>query len=241
MINDKFYFLKRFFISISITILGIMAVSSYYRYNDELLLLGGLLLSLLLTYRFSIFKCFLVPIAMLLSLVSDLLAHWLNLWTYSNPTFAIGTPIWVPIGWGMMLILFDDLAGTIFEYIKIKLSQRMFIITINILKIIILMYALVTLFSMNRFYAFFFLIVFIPTFIFVRAPYNTILFIVAAIHGTAFEYFCIQQGAWKYTDPFFAHNGMPISLPLAWGLAGNLIWICARGLTKLLNRYKKLS
>ena len=46
-------------------------------------------------------------------------------------------------------------------------------------------------------------------------------FLIGAIIGTIGEIICTNFGVWKYTNPTFL--GIPIWLPLAWGLASVLI------------------
>lgn len=236
MKKDDLTFFQRTFISLALTVYGITMASHFYMHNLVLLFSETIVIALLIMYRANSTTYWMVPIAMVVSVIGDLLAYHFKAWSYANPTFAIGTPIWLPMGWAIMLILFDDLAETIFEWMKAKMSPRTLSIIINILRGLILVYAWIALHSINKTYALLFLLLAIPVFIFIRGPYNVILFIVAAVHGTAFEYFCIQNGAWKYTYPYFDKYGIPISLPLGWGLIGNIIWVCARAIGNFFER-----
>jgi uncharacterized membrane protein YoaT (DUF817 family) len=46
-------------------------------------------------------------------------------------------------------------------------------------------------------------------------------FMIGAVIGPLGEIFCVYSGAWRYANPTFL--GIPLWLPLAWGLAITLI------------------
>lgn len=60
--------------------------------------------------------------------------------------------------------------------------------------------------------------------------YDVIYFIVAAALGPIGEIICIHYGTWSYTKPSLF--GIPIWLPLVWGLAGILITRIARTIVR---------
>jgi len=45
----------------------------------------------------------------------------------------------------------------------------------------------------------------------------------AAFLGTPSEMLCVKFGVWQYHYPYFSTIGMPISLPMAWGLSAVII------------------
>ena len=59
--------------------------------------------------------------------------------------------------------------------------------------------------------------------IFRHSRKDVLLFIVGAILGTAGEYLCMQLGFWHYHKPTLKAIGLPLSLPLAWGLSSVII------------------
>jgi|GEM_PF-4946825 len=59
----------------------------------------------------------------------------------------------------------------------------------------------------------------IPAVIFWHGRRHILVFFVGAALGTLGEYICIKLGFWHYHYPFFRSLGVPVSLPLAWGLS----------------------
>ena len=72
-------------------------------------------------------------------------------------------------------------------------------------------------------YAVAFSLFMIPAIIFWHSQQNILLFITGALLGTFGEYLCMKLGFWHYHTPFFKSIGLPISLPLAWGLSSVII------------------
>lgn len=52
---------------------------------------------------------------------------------------------------------------------------------------------------------------------------DILIFIVGATLGTIGEAICMKVGFWHYHSPYFKAVGMPISLPMAWGLSAVII------------------
>ena len=66
--------------------------------------------------------------------------------------------------------------------------------------------------------------------IFSRKPINVWLFVAVAAGGFFGEFVCVQHDVWYYTHPAIKSIGMPLSLPIAWGVSANIVWLLARAL-----------
>ena len=62
-------------------------------------------------------------------------------------------------------------------------------------------------------------IIMIPVAILWHGERDIMIFFIGAILGTTGEYICMKLGFWYYHFPFFRSFGLPVSLPLAWGLS----------------------
>ena len=59
--------------------------------------------------------------------------------------------------------------------------------------------------------------------IFWHGERDILIFVIGAVLGTLGEYICRKLGFWRYHYPFFRSIGLPISLPLAWGLSAVIV------------------
>jgi hypothetical protein len=55
-----------------------------------------------------------------------------------------------------------------------------------------------------------------------------LIFVIGGALGTLGEYICMKLGFWQYHYPFFMAIGLPLSLPLAWGLSAVIVARIAR-------------
>ena len=166
--------------------------------------------------------------------VEFILTSRLGLWHYSNPsiihltgTLTVRTlPWWLFFVWGYLIVLFIHASYTI-EKAVTAVSAARFRTVINtgitILWVIMIIYfALIykeLRFDLTRW----FLLIIIPFMIFWRKKIDLISFFTAGILGTFGEWICMQSGTWTYSSPYFAGIGIPLSLPLAWGLVTVLL------------------
>jgi len=72
--------------------------------------------------------------------------------------------------------------------------------------------------------------------VFAHRPFHALLFVMAALIGFSGEFLCVRWGVWHYTRPVLASLGMPVSLPLAWGLSALLVWLAALATAKPFTR-----
>jgi hypothetical protein len=84
-------------------------------------------------------------------------------------------------------------------------------------------YALVTLYIIKKTIAAVYSAFLIPALIFWRGEKDILIFIIGGVLGTVGEFTCMKLGFWEYHYPFLRSIGVPISLPLAWGLSAVIV------------------
>jgi hypothetical protein len=159
--------------------------------------------------------------------------HVARLWIYANSTFWM-IPWWIPVIWAILFasfFQFSRLLFTLFEKLPSKIWRRGILVACASLIVAYILFALV---SIDLKFSIFFAIMIAITFAFRHDPFAILLFLVAAFCGTLGEYLCMQNGVWYYTDPNPAleRYGVPLSLPLAWGLSMNIVWNIGRRYAK---------
>lgn len=165
-------------------------------------------------------------IAALLGAPSEVLCVKSGLWSYHAPGLVFGVPIWLPLVWAYLICLFRRISLTIYD-----LLQRAFPDAGNIglkglyllLTSLILAYFFTTMLFIAKKFAITFSLFMVVTAIFRHSRKDVLLFIVGAILGTFGEYLCMQLGFWHYHQPTLKSIGLPLSLPLAWGLSSVII------------------
>jgi uncharacterized membrane protein YoaT (DUF817 family) len=132
------------------------------------------------------------------------IAVMMGAWHYANAGYLFA-PLWLPIGWGMAVVLLEDAFATQAEA---KPSQKSAVVAL-----------LGTVGAGMSFHNEFFLL-----FAFAAATAGLFVIgyhrkqdifpgIMAAVFGTAMETACIMAGAWQYSAAMF---GTPLWLPLCW-------------------------
>lgn len=81
--------------------------------------------------------------------------------------------------------------------------------------------AIINFYKDNLFLTFLVILAWLIGLILWHKPHDLIFFIVGAIIGPIVEIICVHYGVWQYSNPSFL--GIPIWLPLTWGLAVILI------------------
>jgi hypothetical protein len=148
-----------------------------------------------------------------------------KLWIYSNSTFMM-IPWWIPVIWSILFASFFQLSRQILQ-IYSRISSPWFRNTLLSLCIfLIVIYTVFALIKINIKFSLFFAIMLVLTFSFRHDAFAFFLFLVSACCGTLGEYFCMLNDVWFYTDPnpMLQRYGIPLSLPLAWGLSMNIVW-----------------
>jgi uncharacterized membrane protein YoaT (DUF817 family) len=132
------------------------------------------------------------------------LAVFLGAWNYTNANY-IFSPIWLPIGWGMSVVLLEEAFG---KEVPVKFSKESialaFIGTLG-----------TGVSFANELYVLG--LFFLATVFFLSSGYfkkeEIKMGIMAAIFGTTMETVCIMAGNWHYSAAMF---GTPLWLPLCW-------------------------
>jgi hypothetical protein len=194
------------------------------------ILLGGGLIIQLWFWREKADAAMMVAAA-LLGTPSEILCVKLGVWTYHAPGLVFGIPVWIPLVWSFLFCLFRRISLNFHSIIyrilpdTKRLSRQ---IIYGILGGGILLYYLITVIVIMKTIAIVFTIFMVSAVIFWRGERDILIFIIGAALGTFGEYICMKLGFWVYHYPLFRSIGLPISLPLAWGLSSVIIGRIAR-------------
>ncbi len=157
---------------------------------------------------------------------TEMLCVKLGVWTYYAPGLVLGIPFWLPLVWASSFCLFRRMSITaMFVTYRIWPEQGMFArrVFFGVLGGLIVVYYLVTACVILRTIALIYSVFVIPIIIFWHAERDILLFVIGGVLGTLGEYICMKLGIWQYHYPFFGSIGLPISLPLAWGVSAVIV------------------
>jgi len=185
------------------------------------LLLGGGLIIQLWFWREKT-DAVMMAAAALLGTPSEMLCVRLGVWSYSAPGLVLGIPVWIPLVWAFLFCLFRRISLSIHSAVwKIWPNPKMLSVRIFFggLGAVIVVYYLITVSLIMRTIAVVYTIFMIPAMIFWHGERDILIFFTGAALGTLGEYICIKLGFWHYHYPLLRSIGLPISLPLAWGLS----------------------
>jgi hypothetical protein len=207
--------------------LGLAAIC--FNYQSNLLTLASLVLLVAATLllRPSRFQNLLFFVAVPFGTLGEWLCSSNHLWIYANPT-VIGLPVWLPLAWPLLIVNFTRISEYLDGILVSKLGPANYGRVALLLKILVVGYAASLFFVLYWVVPLIMALFVLPVLVFGRKPFHWLLFVVAAIGGSAGEAVCIRFGVWHYTYPAFQEIGFPVSLPLAWGMSANLIWLTAR-------------
>lgn len=214
---------------LSIDLAALSAICALFENNALLSVIMGALLIVALVHRFSRFKLILVAWAGLFGTMEEIICCTpaVRLWIYKNPTF-LGLPGWLPMVWPILLLTFREMADYLNHVAEHHFRKRTRTALTYVAIGLLVSYSGVAFFHIHKVIAGVFLIFLILMLIVSRDLKSLLLFWVAALGGSLGEYICIQNGVWVYTRPFFTAFGIPLSLPLAWGLSANIIFTLTR-------------
>ena len=160
--------------------------------------------------------------AALLGTPSEMIAVKLGIWTYQAPGLFLGVPAWIPLIWAALFCFFRRISLTIYSaLLKVwpsekELSRRFFF---GLLGCMIVLYYFTIGPFISKMIILVYSVILIPIAIFWHGERDRLIFFIGAIIGTFGEYICIKLGFWHYHYPVFRSIGLPISLPMAWGLS----------------------
>lgn len=189
------------------------------------LLLGFGLLTQLLVWREKSQAVMMIA-AVLLGTPSEIVCVKYGVWSYHAPGLIFGIPMWIPLVWAYLFGLFRVMTLHLYRMIRVMSSERQNLIKKVVfwgLRLVILLYSAVTVSLIKRSIALTYTIFLIPAVIFWRGDRDVIIFIVGGISGTLGELICMKLGFWHYHYPLLKSMGLPLSLPLAWGLSSVII------------------
>jgi len=169
--------------------------------------------------------------AALIGTPSEILCVKTGIWTYYGPDLVYGIPYWIPLIWGFLFCFFRRFTLTLFTlfdmipHVNTKTISLVFYIS---LRILISTYLIYTFIHISRHIAYVYTLFFIILVLWRHSRFDVIIFLAGGFFGTLGEYLCMKQGYWIYHTPFFKSIGLPISLPIAWGLSAVLTGKIAR-------------
>lgn len=220
---------ERFLLPLGIDVATLMAIHTLYMDNPILTGVLAAIFLLALLFRFSRFKLVLAAFATLFGSSGEILcaAPGIELWVYKNPSYW-NIPSWLPMIWPILMMTFVEMATYIHDCLVRRVQREVSGLLVRLAMTLVLVYAMYTFIHIQWVIASVFLVFLILMLVFARGPYNIVLFWMGAFGGSLGEYLCIRSGVWFYTRPFFADFGVPLSLPLAWGLSANIILMLTR-------------
>jgi hypothetical protein len=164
--------------------------------------------------------------AAVLGTPSEILCVKYGVWTYEAPGLVLGVPIWLPLIWASLFCLFRRLTRTLLKVADqlwpapYRLPRRL---CFALLAALILAYYITISLAIYRHIAIVYTVIMLIAVFFWRAERDILIFIIGGILGTFGEYVCMRLGFWHYHFPYLKSIGLPISLPMAWGLSAVII------------------
>lgn len=164
--------------------------------------------------------------AALLGTPSEMVCVRLGVWTYHAPGVVFGLPVWIPLVWASLFCLFRRASLTLSSIAqRLWPDQGMLVrkLLFRGLGGIIVIYSVLTLCLINKTIAGVYSVFLVPALIFWHGEKDILIFVIGAVLGAVGEYICMQLGFWQYHYPLLRSIGLPISLPLAWGLSAVIV------------------
>ena len=149
-----------------------------------------------------------------------------GVWTYDAPGLFIGVPVWIPLIWASLFCLFRRTTMTFHVMCDRIWPDRKTVsrkIVFCLLSGLIVAYYLLVALTIIRSIAVVYTVFMLVAVIFWHKERDIIIFIIGGVIGTLGEYICMKQGFWQYHYPYFRDVGLPLSLPMAWGLSAVII------------------
>lgn len=155
-----------------------------------------------------------------------LCVHVAKLWTYREPTALWGLPLWIPLVWANLFLLFIHWGETLAEVAPRVPSAARFLASAAFL-----LYLGQALGRTHPGVATGFALALAACGVWFHERADIVVGLVGAIVGTFGEVLAMREGFWSYTAPLYRGGlwdrlgleGFPVTLPLAWGLSAVLI------------------
>lgn len=206
---------------------GLLLISFLYRRN-------ALLTALLLPVAAALvwegedrrFRSAFALFAALLGLFGEWACTRAGMWVYANPSF-LRLPLWLPLAWVISMTAFLS-AGEYLDHAAEKLRPRARALLLLVLRLAVLSYLVIVVLYLRNYVGWTLLGFVVAAAPLLRRPLHTLLFAIAAAMGFWAEYQLVRAGVWHYARPGLGALRMPVSLPIAWGISADLIWLMAR-------------
>lgn len=148
-----------------------------------------------------------------------------GMWVYAHPSFG-GLPCWLVFVWPVLMMSFLEMAEYLDEKGLTGFPRARLAVTV-LLAAMALFFTVTGLALAGGPISLGLFIFLAFALIFAHKPFHILLFVIAAVVGFTGEFICVKWGVWYYTHPGLPSIGMPVSLPLAWGLSALLVWLAA--------------
>jgi len=169
--------------------------------------------------------------AALLGVPAEMLCVRYGIWTYHAPGLFLGIPVWIPLVWASLFCLFRRITLSLLDAVHRIWENR----TPGVSKVLtnaggvgILVYFVVLVATISRPIVIVYSVFMLIGIVFWRRERDILMFVVGGILGTLGEFVCMQLGFWHYHFPYLQSLGLPISLPMAWGISAVIIGRIAR-------------
>ncbi len=132
-----------------------------------------------------------------------------------------GLPIYLPAVWGFLLVLFNRFGRTLHSLSETRPWSRYLRKGVLLgTQFLIVGYFAVMAVLIDRY-----VVAVCSIFLLLAARLwheqeDIMMFLVSALGGVTGEAISVQCGIWEYANPYFSSIGIPLSLPILWGLAG---------------------
>ncbi|MBU0533074.1 hypothetical protein KKB44_06295 [Candidatus Micrarchaeota archaeon] len=184
-------------------IIGTVAMVTFY--TNEILLfvvMGSAVIVILAIDKWKRTNHFLI--AMLVGGACENIAVFLGAWNYTNANYLFA-PIWLPVGWGMAVVLLEEAFST---NVPVVFSKRSIALAFGGTVLVGLNFS----YELGILMAFAIITIILFTFGYYKRS-EVKIGIFAAVFGTVMETSCIIAGNWHYSA---AMLGTPLWLPLCW-------------------------
>lgn len=228
-----------FLLALALDGLTLLAICNLYQNNGYLFTAVAAIFLVVVFVRAHRRRLMIVVLALLVGTVGEYICCRVNLWIYHNPSYG-GLPIWLPMIWPILMISFGDVAQSVCTALARWFSQKSLKWIERLLLVLIIAYALCCFWLIKPVIAAIFFVFLSAMLIYARSLFSRVFFVIAAVGGTLGEVICMRFGVWHYTSPLLGSIGVPLSLPLAWGLSANLIYLLVDYCLRLADKDKVL-